>query len=655
MAIVKMKRAQVIGLDTVREKLLEELMEAGCVQITEEKPDEGAPPVAASSPADEELLAKYDSRISDADVALETLDLYGQEKHPLFATRRTVGQSEFSEALEKAEEIEDRIGKILKLRDKIHSLQEAVNKRNADLLALAPWETYDVPLGEKETAKTVTELGACPSAADMDEMIRAVTEASEASHVQIVSQDREFTYVALTMMKDEIAAVEEAAKQFGFTMNPFEGFKDTVPDTEAELRKGIEEDQKKIEETGAEIGGMTDAIPDIQFLRDDLVIRRDREREKNLLPGTERTFRFSGWIPEQTVDHISKLLDKYECWYQFRDPEPDEEVPVMLRNNSFVTPFESITEMYSLPDYHGVDATPYFSLFYAIFFGLMLSDAGYGLVITIACWLVLKKFDLEGLMYKLIKMFFYCGLSTVFWGALFGGWFGDFVHAAGTVFGADINVPPIWFNPIDDPITLLIFSLILGVIHLFLGMGISAVRQIKSGHAFDAFCDIFSWYMLILGAVAWLVGGKASPMLSKIGMYFTIAGALVLLIFGGRHKKGIGKVLGGISALYNVTSYLSDILSYARLLALGLATGVIAQVVNTIGTLAGGGVKGVIVLILAFVIGHTFNLAINALGAFVHSSRLQYIEFFGKFYEDGGEPFDPFRKNTKYIKFKTEA
>ena len=202
--------------------------------------------------------------------------------------------------------------------------------------------------------------------------------------------------------------------------------------------------------------------------------------------------------------------------------------------------------------------------------------------------------------------------------------------------------------------TLLIFSLALGIIHIFVGMGIKAYMQIKEGHWFDAVCDEGFWYFTILGLIAWLGGSFVSPALPKIGMWLTIIGAAGLLLTGGRHNKGFGKITGGLSNLYNITSYMSDILSYARLLALGLATGVIAQVVNTLGSLFGGGIGGVIALIIIFLLGHTLNLAINVLGAFIHSSRLQYVEFFGKFYEDGGEPFNPFRKKTKYIKIEQE-
>lgn len=393
----------------------------------------------------------------------------------------------------------------------------------------------------------------------------------------------------------------------------------------------------------------------IECLHDELIIERDREKVKSKLVKTKRTFNLEGWVPEGSEDAISKMLSDNECCYAFREPREDEEVPVLVQNSSMVQPFEAITEMYSLPSYRGLDPTKFFAFFYAMFFGIMLSDAGYGIVIAIACFVILKKYDLEGMTYRMIKMFFYCGLATIFWGALFGGWFGDIVQVAGkTIFNVDVAIQPLWFNPINDPTRLLIWSLVFGIIHLFLGMGLNAAMLIKRGKLFDAICDVFSWYFVILGAVMWLAGGAISPMVAKIGMYMAILGAAILLFTGGRHNKGIGKITGGLSSLYNITSYISDILSYSRLLALGLATGVIASVVNTMGSLAGGGVFGVIVLLVVFVFGHTFNMAINALGAFVHSSRLQYIEFFGKFYEDGGDEFDPFRKNTKYVRITNE-
>ena len=204
---------------------------------------------------------------------------------------------------------------------------------------------------------------------------------------------------------------------------------------------------------------------------------------------------------------------------------------------------------------------------------------------------------------------------------------------------------------------LLIFSFILGPVHLFVGMGLSAYMSIRDGRPWDAVFDIGFWYLLLVGLVIFGVGKMAGlfrPAVTNIGMWMAIIGAVGILVTGGRKKKGIGRITGGLGSLYGITSYLSDVLSYSRLLALGLATGVISSVVNTLGGLAGGGFVGLLVMLIAFGIGHTYNLAINALGSFVHASRLQYVEFFGKFYESGGESFEPFCENTKYIQILRE-
>jgi V/A-type H+-transporting ATPase subunit I len=259
--------------------------------------------------------------------------------------------------------------------------------------------------------------------------------------------------------------------------------------------------------------------------------------------------------------------------------------------------------------------------------------------------LILKKYKLEGMKYRMVKLFFYCGISTAFFGALFGGWFGDIVTVAGkTFFNVDITVPPIWFNPLDDPMKLLIFCFIIGGIHIFIGMGLSAWLSIKDGRPLDAVFDVGLWYLLLIGATLLLIG-----VIPDVAKWMAIIGAVGILLTAGRNKKGIGKIIGGLGSLYGITGYLSDVLSYSRLLALGLASSVIASVVNTMGSFGGSGIKGVVLMTFAFVVGHTYNFAINGLGSFVHSCRLQYVEFFGKFYESGGEAFQPFGENTKYV------
>ena len=659
MAIVKMKKVAVIGLDTVKEELISALMDLGAVQVTDQgqrfTADERWKDLGVRD-GDENRVTSLEMEINRAALALETLEKYSTEKGPLFVTRRAMKKADFARTLEARAEIFQNIDRVLKLNDRIHKLKEAENKKSADLSAVSPWTVYDLPLEISQTRLTSIDLGVVPSTVDIEKLTARVYDGRDAVYLKEVHRDKDLIYLAIVAMKDQQDEVLTILKQYGYTPTPFKDFTGTAAENRARIIEEIEAIRAQRLDVEKEVGTLSGLRQGIECVYDQLVIERDREKVKGRLLKTRRTFNLEGWVPEHCTEAVEQLLDRYQCCFAFRDPEEDEEVPVLLSNSSMVYPFEAITEMYSLPDYRGIDPTKYFSLFYAMFFGIMLSDAGYGIIIAAACFMILRKFALEGLTYKMMKMFFYCGISTVFWGAMFGGWFGDFFQVAAQVmFDKEITVKPLWFNPIEDPTKLLIWSLIFGVIHIFLGMGIKASMLIREGKWFDAICDIFSWYLVILGAALWLGGSSISQALVKPGMYMAIVGAAVLLFTGGRHKKGFGKVIGGLSSLYDITSYLSDILSYARLLALGLATGVIAQVVNLMGSLAGGGVAGTLVLLFAFIVGHTFNLAINALGAFVHSCRLQYIEFFGKFYEDGGEEFEPFRKNTKYVRLTSDT
>ncbi|MDO4546355.1 MAG: V-type ATP synthase subunit I, partial [Bacillota bacterium] len=653
--IISMKKVAVIGMDTVKETLISDLMELGVVQITDQSvrmEDDGWKDPGIKRDGDEDKTAALDAAINRVQLALEVLERHSTEKSPLFQTRRAMKPEAFTDTLTDREPIFEEVDRVLALNDRLHRLREQINKKTADLSAIRPWIIYDLPLEIEHTERTVINLGIVPSTVDVDSLAEKAKKESDAMELREIYRDKDLAYLVVITMAEDDEAVLTVLKQYGYTPTPFQGFSGTAEENQQRLLTEVRELEQECSEVEGMISAMSGSRYGIECLYDAHVMERDREKIKQRLLKTKRTFNLEGWVPEDCEEAVGKVLKKQGCCFAFREPEEDESVPVLVVNNSLVQPFESITSMYSLPDYKGIDPTRYFAIFYAMFFGIMLSDAGYGIVIAAACFLILRKFALEGMTYKMIKMFFFCGLATVFWGAMFGGWFGDFFQvAARTIFGKEITIDPLWFNPIEDPTRLLIYSLAFGIIHIFLGMGIHAAMLIKRGQLMDAICDVFSWYMVIVGAILWIGGGFISEAVVKPGMVIAIAGAAILLVTGGRHKKGIGKITGGLSSLYNITSYISDILSYSRLLALGLATGVIAQVVNTMGSLAGGGVLGVVVLIVVFVIGHTFNLAINALGAFVHSSRLQYIEFFGKFYEDGGEEFEPFRKNTKYVRF----
>ncbi|MEA4921912.1 MAG: V-type ATP synthase subunit I [Eubacteriaceae bacterium] len=656
-----MKKIDAIGMDDIKEDLITKLMDLGMMQMTDQSrwfsssEGEGTGellPDGVDKDGNDEAVTALDAEISRINTALDTLDKYGDAKHPLFHTRRSVARSEFSELMKNRGKISGDVDHVMELAEKLHGLQEKINKTHTDLASLGPWVTYDVPLEDCETQHTVTDLGIIPAAADVDAITKTVIDEHENVYIREIGRDKDMVYMLFLSMKEDRGVIMDFIKQRGYTPMPMKGFSGTVAENIERMQEEIGRLEEQLQGVQNEIGDAYPLHMDIECLGDQLVIERDHEKAKSGFLKTKRTFCLEGWIPAPVSGAVEKLLESEGCWFGYREPEPEEEIPVMIQTNTFSKPFSAVTDMYSLPDYKGFDPTNIFSVFYALFFGIMLSDAGYGLVMTVGCFIILKKFDLEGMTGKMIRMFMICGIATMFWGVMFGGFFGDLIQTWGsTVFDKEIVINAVWFSPMEDPTRLLIFSLLFGVIHLFVGMGIHAYMMIKRGKPMDAVCDVFSWYLVIIGAGLWIGGSSISAMLVTPGKYIFIAGMAILLLTGGRKNKGIvGKITGGLSAVYGITGYISDILSYARLLALGLATGVIATVVNLLGSMIGTGLTGAIALVLIGIVGHIFSMAINILGAFVHSSRLQYVEFFGKFYEDGGEPFAPLDNDTKYIK-----
>lgn len=657
MAAVEMRKITVIGLNSGRAPFIYELMHLGVVEInsqegvvSDEESDWLPDIFRTSNSAD---VSRLEGDIIRVSTALEAIAKYDPAKKPLLLTRKEMGRDAFIAYMNKVRtDTERNMDKAIAAYKVINDGKAEINHLRSQITGLQPWTKLDIPLEMNETEYVSVIHGVTGAKIQSGQLMAAVTESVPSAIVQEVGADKQQKYFSIIILKEEKDALYEALRPFGFSAISMADQKGTPTEAMHRYETRIEEIEKTIAENEKVLVELSPARKDIEFLYDLLVTQRDRARIVGDMLSTDTVFYFDGWMPARAQAEVEELLQRYEFYYDIQVPDAEEEVPVLLHNSGVATPFEAVTNMYSLPSRKDVDPTTILAPFYFIFFGMMLSDAAYGIILSALCFFVLKKYKPEGTIYKMFKMFFYCGISTFIWGALFGGWFGDFFQVAGkTLFNKEITIAPIWFNPMDDPMKLLVFSLILGAIHLFVGMGVQAYMYFRDGQAVDAICDIILWYVLLIGLVLFGVGGMIAPVMTTVGKVMSIVGAVGILVTGGRKKKGIvGKVTGGLGALYGITSYLSDILSYSRLLALGLATGVVAQVINTLGSLAGGGVLGAILLAFALVFGTIFNLAINALGAFVHSCRLQYVEFFGKFYTGGGREFRPFARKTKYVK-----
>ncbi len=659
MAIVKMLKMSLIGFENDRDDIMKALMKSGLLHITEitgsaDKTDitdlDGvatATDIKAGAKTGNSGAA-YDDKITRLKNAIQYLSYYSTVKKKAFESRSRINPAELAKLRNEEESIWGEVGRIEGLASEMADLKAGENRINSLVLSLKPWEGYAIPLDATGTDRAVITAGMIPAAAKTDAFIKRMEESAEACHVSVISEDRDQVYIAVIYHRDTSEAVIGTLQQYSFVAANFKGLAGTA----AENLKDAVEKIRQIEARKAEIiaesrcESIYKTRTEIEILHDAILTDRDRHEAADNMLHTGKTFILEGWLPESESEKTGAyLMKRWECAVDFRKPEEGENHPVLLKNHALVQPFEVVTELYSLPVPGTVDPNLFLAPFYFVFFGMMVSDAGYGLLLALITGLVLLKLKPVGMAGKLVRLLFLGGISTFIWGVLFGGWFGNFIDI---ITSGRFTIPPLWFNPLDDPMKLLIWAFIFGTLHLFTGMGLKAYLLIKQKKYMDALFDVGFWYVLLIGLCLLAAGGQ----IAAAGKYVAIAGAALLVLTQGRAKKGIvGKFFGGVLSLYNVTGFLSDVLSYSRLLALGLATGVIATVINTMGTLFGFSPLGLIIFIAVFLVGTVFNLLINVLGAYVHASRLQYVEFFGKFYEGGGKAYNPFRIKTKYVDF----
>jgi V/A-type H+-transporting ATPase subunit I len=434
------------------------------------------------------------------------------------------------------------------------------------------------------------------------------------------------------------------------------------PKSDLTLKQYVEELEVNLEKTKTRILTLNDEIKTLALNKSELEIFHDRlqaeiDRKKVVFAKTEHTTYLDGWVRSDQVDllkeEISKVTTDFEM--DISDPKENEVPPTALKNNKFVSQFETITNMFSVPNHKEIDPNPMMAFWYWIIFGIMMGDVGYGLLMLILFGLGLWLLKPKGGFKQLLYVFFYSGITSVLAGILFGSFFGadfDLGHLVGKIFGQQ-NWTSVILNPVNDPIIMLGFSLVFGVLHIINGLGLKMALLIKRKDILGAIADGLSWILVLVGllfvAAQMVIWGDVK-VLMYIGLGFAGLGALILLFLAGRKSKNIfGKITGGLGAIYSSTSYLSDILSYSRILALSLSSAVIASTMNLLAKMIQGSWFGFILSLLVYLIGHIFNFAMGLLSAYVHDGRLQYIEFFNKFFEGDGYLFEPFAIRLKQV------
>lgn len=659
MAKVKIKRLEAVVIKRDEQPFLKALQRLGVAQL-EAKADERLTRKSNKESAD--IIAK---KISSTEEALAVLYEYSPPSGGLLSMlegRTPTSGENYDANAEKADEYFACAEQINSLKKKIIDFKAEIVRAKTLMEGLNVWQNLDISLKHKGTAKTRSFIGTFPTSYTLESLNEALCAACPEDYAvcEIISSSKQQTAAVVICHKASADKIYTALRSLGFT-HPSETTDGNAAEKTAALLKQTEHLKSEIKKAEDEIISLAENRENLEFLCDFLTVEKDRTLAADDLSYTANTAVILGWIPKEAEQKIQNLAKKYDAAVSFSEPEEEDEVPVLLKNGAFAEPVESIAEMFAMPSKRDIDPSSVMAFFYYLLFGMMLSDAGYGLVMVLGTAWALKKTTVEGSLRRTLKMFFYCGIFTVFWGALFGSWFGDIVPViCKEFFKVDFTVSDmaLWFEPIKDPITLLLFSFAIGIAHLFLGLITAGVMQWKEGKKWDAIFDTIPVILLVLGAAPLAAGVLVDvpAVVSSIAGYVAIAGLVLIVLTSSRSSKNIiARLLGGLYGLYNIASgYLSDILSYSRLLALGLATGSIAGVINMLGVMPSNLILKGITLAVVFVVGHALNMAINVLGAYVHTNRLQFVELFSKFYEGGGTAFNPLKMNTKYIKLKEE-
>lgn len=604
-----------------------------------------------TAPLDEETVFRYDSsekirdcekRLEKVAAALDSLYKYSKRKKSFGKQKIRANLDAFVSAghAERAWKITE---EVLSVKDRQTAAEKEKNAAIGQIRALGAWTGLDLPVGFAGTAKTRMILGSLPlSVKDgtVEERLdglavafRQISASSTARYMcfEVLNTDAEMTLRRLNLM--------------GFVRAEFPEGDAMAADLIRKYEKKVSDAEKETDELERKLSELAVNIDDLEILSDVIGTELEEARMRERLASTGRCVILKGWFPADREEKVSAVLQKIDCAYEISDPDENDNVPVRLENNSFARNFEWVVAMYSLPAYGTYDPTFIMGICYVILFSLMMADVGYGLLLVLGGFLAPKLLKLPEGTKRAFNMFGWCGVGCIISGVLFGGYFGDLPVAIMKAYFPDVTPPEtlaLLVDPVLDPMTYLIVGLAVGVIHLITGQAVQFSILWKKGQKLDAIFDIGFIWLLYAGIVLFVV-------FRDVGKWVLIAAVTAIIIAGGRNEKNIiKKPLKGLLALYGLISFGSDIISYSRILAIALSGTVLAQVFNILSTMVTVPVAGPIVMVIILLVGHILNLVLSALSGFVHTSRLQYVEFFGKFYIDGGKPYVPMLPSSRF-------
>ena len=596
----------------------------------------------------------YERNAETAESAVKILNLRFPEKKGiagLFNSARELTPEEFYLKREQIENALSLANEVIENDRKIAEQKAEIVRLNTTREQMLPWEPLDVPLSFSGTVKTRAFIGTVAGIYTLDGLCEKIAELDPEIplYTEIVNTGKDITYIFACCPKEQAERAEAVLRALSFA-RPAQITSKLPRDKIASKEQRADICKEKIEKSLERIKEISESRYDIENLADYCRGRAENFRAAGEIARTSHTVLIKGYVAERDIPYLEKELKKQFTVVLEAEDANEELAPVQLQNNAFARPAETLVKMYSLPGSRDIDPSPITGFFYYLFFGMMFSDAGYGLIMIIATTLALAKFKLSRSMRQNMRLFQYCGISTFLWGLVYGSFFGDSIAVISErFFGHKVALPAL-IDPMNgDAVTLLILSLALGLVEIIAGLCAKFATCIKNGDKAGAFFDAGLWITTLTGIALMALGFVTVPIIKNIGIGLALLSVVGLILTQGRDKKNpIMRLFSGIASLYDITSYVSDLLSFSRLMALGLTTSAMSAVFNMLSAMGGKSVGGFILLIIVFPLGHAINFGLNVLGAYVHTLRLQYVELFSKFYEGGGREFKPFSFKSKY-------
>ncbi|MCM8792368.1 MAG: hypothetical protein NC826_04445 [Candidatus Omnitrophica bacterium] len=653
MAVAKIQKISILGLQDTKDRVLDYLQECGVVELLSNHIRERTFTVDTTSlEKDIEILSS----------TLKFLYSLSPKKISFFKEKNKLNLEDWRKIIREYDYIKI-VREVDSLREELKEKSQKKIKLKEEQALIYNYKNLDITLKELSSLKNISFYIGKIKKKNILAFSKKI-ERIKTNFIQRLSEDKNFVFLIIFFFIRDSLKLEKILEEFGFEKItlPFSNF--TVSQRFCIIEEEINLIERDLYLINKKLRNYLKEIPNLETVFDHLYYLFKKIIANNNLGSTQNTFILEGWVRQSDSLRLKQRLEeKFLVAVYLSDPHREEDVPTVLQNKPILNSFEPIVQLYGLPKYESIDPTESLALFFIISFALCLSDAGYGLILSLVSFYILKRFTLSITVRKFFQLFLLGGVFTVIVGALTGGWFGNFLDKLPPYFINFVKIKNvlIQFDPLKEPLKFLVLILFLGYIQTTFGIFLKLIQQLKEKDYFGlVFSQLPTFLVQILLFLLVLNFAKMIP--DKVrGLIISILGVLFVLIifYHFRAQRSLAlKMFWSIYGIYSIIigNFLSDILSFSRLFALGLTTGLLATAINEIvfifkDTLISLKLNFLIVGLLTsslFIIGHILNIAINLLGAYVHTSRLQYLEYFSKFFEIGGRPFRPFRKEYFY-------